>query len=151
MIGEGDCGEIGGMKIGRGNKSTRRKPAQCHFIHHKSYITRPGFETGAPRWEASDGVALAQRLLHIQSSLALKTLHSAHKVFLCASYGSRNKPKLFPETCLVHVYTVFYAVFMFAGYVCCGGLSRCNSHWVCCIAVLCVVIRVSVLAPATHI
>jgi hypothetical protein len=27
MIGEGDCGEIGGMKIGRGNRSTRRKPA----------------------------------------------------------------------------------------------------------------------------
>jgi hypothetical protein len=26
MIGEGDCGAIGGMKIGRGNRSTRRKP-----------------------------------------------------------------------------------------------------------------------------
>jgi hypothetical protein len=27
MIGEADCGAIGGMKIGRGNRSTRRKPA----------------------------------------------------------------------------------------------------------------------------
>jgi hypothetical protein len=27
MIGEGDCGEIGGIKIGRGNRSTGRKPA----------------------------------------------------------------------------------------------------------------------------
>jgi hypothetical protein len=27
MIGDGDCGEIGGMKIGRGDRSTRRKPA----------------------------------------------------------------------------------------------------------------------------
>jgi hypothetical protein len=27
MIGEGDCGEIGGMKIGRGYRNTRRKPA----------------------------------------------------------------------------------------------------------------------------
>jgi hypothetical protein len=27
MIGDGDCGETGGMKIGRGNRSTRRKPA----------------------------------------------------------------------------------------------------------------------------
>jgi hypothetical protein len=27
MIGDGDCGEIGGIKIGRGNRSTRRKPA----------------------------------------------------------------------------------------------------------------------------
>jgi hypothetical protein len=26
-IGDGDCGEIGGMKIGKGNRSTRRKPA----------------------------------------------------------------------------------------------------------------------------
>jgi hypothetical protein len=27
MIGEGDCGAIGGMNIGRGNRNTRRKPA----------------------------------------------------------------------------------------------------------------------------
>jgi ribosomal protein L32E len=27
MIGESDCGAIGGMKIGRGNRSTWRKPA----------------------------------------------------------------------------------------------------------------------------
>jgi hypothetical protein len=26
MVGDGDCGEIGGMKIDRGNRSTRRKP-----------------------------------------------------------------------------------------------------------------------------
>jgi hypothetical protein len=31
MIGEGDCGVIGGMKIGRGNRSTRRKPAQAQL------------------------------------------------------------------------------------------------------------------------
>jgi hypothetical protein len=49
VIGDGDCGEIGGMKIGMGNRSTRRKPA-----HHKSHMTRTGFEPGPPRWEASD-------------------------------------------------------------------------------------------------
>jgi hypothetical protein len=27
MISDGDCGETGGMNIGRGNRSTRRKPA----------------------------------------------------------------------------------------------------------------------------
>jgi hypothetical protein len=27
MIDDGDCGAIGGMKIGRGNRSTERKPA----------------------------------------------------------------------------------------------------------------------------
>jgi hypothetical protein len=27
---------------------------QRHFVHHKSHLTRPGREPGAPRWEASD-------------------------------------------------------------------------------------------------
>jgi hypothetical protein len=27
---------------------------QRHFVHHKSNITKPGFEPGPPRWEASD-------------------------------------------------------------------------------------------------
>jgi hypothetical protein len=25
-----------------------------HFVHHKSHMTRPGFEPGPPRWEAGD-------------------------------------------------------------------------------------------------
>jgi hypothetical protein len=54
MIDDGDCGEIGGMKIGRGNRSTRRKPAPAPLFHHKSHMTRPGLEPGQPRWEASD-------------------------------------------------------------------------------------------------
>jgi hypothetical protein len=45
-------GEIGGM-IGRGNQSTRRKPAQCRFVHHKPHMM-PGREPGPPRWEDSD-------------------------------------------------------------------------------------------------
>jgi hypothetical protein len=51
----GDCedGEFVGMN-GRGNRSTRRKPAPAHFVHHKSHLTRPGIEPGPPRWEASD-------------------------------------------------------------------------------------------------
>jgi hypothetical protein len=28
-------GAIGGMKIGRGNRSTRRNLPQRHFVHHK--------------------------------------------------------------------------------------------------------------------
>jgi hypothetical protein len=27
---------------------------QCHFVHHKSHMTRPGLESGPPRWEAGD-------------------------------------------------------------------------------------------------
>jgi hypothetical protein len=28
--------------------------SQRHFVHHKSHITRLGFEPGPPRWEAGD-------------------------------------------------------------------------------------------------
>jgi hypothetical protein len=27
---------------------------QWHLVHDKSYMTRPGLESGPPRWEASD-------------------------------------------------------------------------------------------------
>jgi hypothetical protein len=54
MIDDGDCRTIGGMQIGKKNQSTRRKTAQCHFVHHKSHLTRPGLERGPPRWEAND-------------------------------------------------------------------------------------------------
>jgi hypothetical protein len=27
---------------------------RCHFVHHKSHLTRPGIEHRPPRWEASD-------------------------------------------------------------------------------------------------
>jgi hypothetical protein len=27
---------------------------QCHFVHYKSHMTRPGIEPGPPRWEAVD-------------------------------------------------------------------------------------------------
>jgi hypothetical protein len=27
---------------------------QRHFVHHKSHMTRPGFELRLPRWEVSD-------------------------------------------------------------------------------------------------
>jgi hypothetical protein len=27
---------------------------QCHFVHHKSHMTRIRLETGPPQWEAGD-------------------------------------------------------------------------------------------------
>jgi hypothetical protein len=47
--------EIGGIKIDRGNRSTRRKPAPALLCPpQKSHNTRPWFEPGPPQWEASD-------------------------------------------------------------------------------------------------
>jgi hypothetical protein len=43
------------MQIGRGNRSSRRKPAPTPLSSiTKSHMTRPGFERGPPRFEAGD-------------------------------------------------------------------------------------------------
>jgi hypothetical protein len=39
MIDDDEWGAVGGMRIGRGKQSSRRKPAKCHFLHHKSHMT----------------------------------------------------------------------------------------------------------------
>jgi hypothetical protein len=50
---EDDCGEVDGMYIGRGNRSSRRKPAPAPLLPiTKSHMTRPSFEPRPPRWEA---------------------------------------------------------------------------------------------------
>jgi hypothetical protein len=36
MIGDGDCGEIDGIQIGRGNRSTRRNPPPRQLDHNKT-------------------------------------------------------------------------------------------------------------------
>jgi hypothetical protein len=48
-----DDEEIGGIMIGRGNRSTREKPPQCRVVHRISHML-PGREPGPPWWEASD-------------------------------------------------------------------------------------------------
>jgi hypothetical protein len=52
--GDNDNGEFGGIKIGSGNEVLGENLPQRHFFYHKSHLTRPGFEPGPPRWEASD-------------------------------------------------------------------------------------------------
>jgi hypothetical protein len=47
-----DDGEIGGM-IGKGNRSTRRKPATVPLCPPQTHMP-PGRDSGPPRWEASD-------------------------------------------------------------------------------------------------
>jgi hypothetical protein len=48
-----DNGEIGGM-IGRGNRSTQRKPAPLPLCPPKTPHILTGHEPGPPRWEAGD-------------------------------------------------------------------------------------------------
>jgi hypothetical protein len=62
MIGDGDCGEIGGLKIGRENRSTRREPAPAPLC-----LSQIPYEPGPPMWEASDyllsyGAAISAQL-----------------------------------------------------------------------------------------
>jgi hypothetical protein len=52
--GDYDDGEIGGMVIGRGNRSTRRKPAPVPLCPPQTPHALLGREPGPPRWEASD-------------------------------------------------------------------------------------------------
>jgi hypothetical protein len=39
MIDDDESGGVGGMRTGRGNRSTRRKTAQRHVVHYKSHMT----------------------------------------------------------------------------------------------------------------
>jgi hypothetical protein len=48
-----DDGEIGGMMIGRGNRSARRKRAPVPLCSPQIPHALPGREPGPPRWEAS--------------------------------------------------------------------------------------------------
>jgi hypothetical protein len=57
MIDDGDCGAIGGMKIGRGNRSTRRKPAPAPLCPPQI----PHDQTRARTWGAAVG---SQQLTH---------------------------------------------------------------------------------------
>jgi hypothetical protein len=53
MIDEGDCGAIGGMKIGRGNRGTRRKPTPAPLCppqipHDQTRARTPDRSGGKP-------------------------------------------------------------------------------------------------------
>jgi hypothetical protein len=54
MIDDVDCGAVGGMRIGRGNRSTRRKPVPVPLCPPQIPHDLTWARTGLPQWEASD-------------------------------------------------------------------------------------------------
>jgi hypothetical protein len=52
--GDYDDGEFGEMMIGRGNRSTRRKPDPVPLCLPEIPHALPGRESGPSRWEASE-------------------------------------------------------------------------------------------------
>jgi hypothetical protein len=52
--GDYDDGDIDGMMIGKGHRSTRRIPAPVPLCPPQTQHTLPAREPGPPRWEASD-------------------------------------------------------------------------------------------------
>jgi hypothetical protein len=83
MIGDGDCGEIDGMEIGRGNRSTRRKSAPAPLCPPKSPHDlgpglSPGRRGGKPATNRlSYGAACAFTYKYVHKVLGLRNLATA--------------------------------------------------------------------------
>jgi hypothetical protein len=69
---EEDCGEADGMQIGRGNRSSRRKPAPVPLLSiTKSHMTRPGFESGPATNRLSYGTPLISTKCVVRHEIAV--------------------------------------------------------------------------------
>jgi hypothetical protein len=78
MIDEDGCGAIGGMKIGRGNRSTWRKPAPAPLCppqipHDQTRGRTPGRRGGKPATNRlSYGAAIQNTLIHYMEKCRFK-------------------------------------------------------------------------------
>jgi hypothetical protein len=92
MIDEGDCGAIGGIKIGRGNRSTRRKPAPTPLcptqIPHDQ--TRDRTRAAAVGNQRLTAWAMARPLLTVLT-ISNKEKRDSYEVFLQSSSTIKDK------------------------------------------------------------
>jgi hypothetical protein len=85
MIDENDCGAIGGMKVGRGNRSSRRKPAPAPLcppqIPHDHHLQVTSIATSSLDigWEDIENTMINKKRISYCDAL-LKALR----------YGTRN-------------------------------------------------------------
>jgi hypothetical protein len=88
MIDEGDCGAIGGMKIGRENRSTRRKPAPAllcppQIPHDQTRNRTPGRRGGKPAtnclsYGAASGLFITHKFTSDGKWVSVRYWVSAH-------------------------------------------------------------------------
>jgi hypothetical protein len=83
MINEGDCGAVGGLKIGRGNRNTRRKPAPAPLCppqipHDQTRARTRAAGVGSQRLTAW---AMAQPILCVRLCLYFRLSHFLNVVY----------------------------------------------------------------------
>jgi hypothetical protein len=75
MIGDDDCGEIGGIKIGMGTEVLGENLPQRHFVHHKSHVTtRVWTRAAAVGSQRLTAWAMARHFISIYSSVLVSLL-----------------------------------------------------------------------------
>jgi hypothetical protein len=70
-----ECGAIGGMRMVGETEVLGTNLPQCHFVHHKSHMTRPVLEHEPQRWEAGDSIV--NLLLYMYSELHVTYRHQS--------------------------------------------------------------------------
>jgi hypothetical protein len=81
MTGEGDCGAIGVMKIGRGNRSTRRKPTPAPLCPPQIPLDQTRDRTRAAAVESQRLTALAMVRPPAELSVISTEKHSDYLFF----------------------------------------------------------------------